>query len=81
MDEATKKKGLTEQTISRKAFNALAKQIHNDINNKHPIGLINEQFEDLKTARQNLKQLHTQYLVVSMTDSDDENAEDTYLKQ
>ena len=68
MDEEAKKRALTERTICRKGFNTLSRQIQNDIDQKQPIDLINEQFEELKIAKQTLKQLHAKYLVLTATE-------------
>ena len=83
MDEE-KKKALTNRTISRKSFNALTKQINKAIKNKNPIESIEETFNELKLAKQDLKQQHASYLACTLEINDediDDSADDKYLDQ
>ena len=76
-DEA--KKAFAARTACRKDFNALVKQIQNAIKTKDPVELVEEQLNDLKEARKQLKERHSAYLVLSLTDEDDAEKDYEYI--
>ena len=61
------------------SFNALSKQITNAIGQKNTIEMLKTRFDELRDVRKQLKELHNNYIVISITDTEDESLDDIYL--